>query len=177
MSEVVQYDQLVAFLKNASLYEIYRVSAAIRNELENPARINAVREKFKVGDIISYFDDKTNTVIKACVLAKKLKYVSVQNCGDKQHWKIPYHMLKIDSREFNFNEPGKKLNKNSVKVGELVGFNNDGREVVGRVERLNQKTVSLITVDNSRWRVAYQFLYAVIDGKEFQPDAIEHQSS
>ena len=177
MSDIVQYDQLTAFLKDASLYEIYRVSVAIGNELEDPARITAVRKKFRVGEVISYFDDTTNTVVEAYVLANKLKYVSVQNCGDGKRWKIPYYMLKINSREFDFIRSEKKLNKNSIKVGELVGFNKDGREVVGRVERLNQKTESLITAGTILWRVAYQFLYAVIDGEGFQPHAIEHQSS
>ena len=52
MKEVIHYDQLTSFLKQASLFEIYRFSVAIRNELKHPDRIASVRKKFKAGDII-----------------------------------------------------------------------------------------------------------------------------
>jgi len=52
MTDVVEYDQLVAFLKHASVFEIYRLSAAIQNELENPQRLAKVNHKIKEGDLI-----------------------------------------------------------------------------------------------------------------------------
>jgi hypothetical protein len=64
MSDIVNYDQLVAFLKNASLFEIYRLSVALSNELENPLRISALINKFKEGDIIEYFDATTQSFIE-----------------------------------------------------------------------------------------------------------------
>lgn len=177
MNETIQYDQLVAFLKNASLFEIYRVSAAIRNELQDPARIKATREKFKQGDVIEYFNEESNTFVTAHVLAKKHKYVSVQNCLDGRLWEIPYYLLKIDSRDFNFNNSKKGLSKNAIQVGDFVGFNKDGQEIIGRVKRLNQKTVSITTGTNHRWRVAYSLLYAVIDGEGRDCNGIENLPS
>lgn len=175
MSDVIEYDQLAAFLKNASLFETYRLSVAIQNELDNPERIEAVRKKFKEGDVIEYFLEETNTLVCAKVLKKKRKYVSVQNVGDEKRWKIPYYMININSREFNFNTPGKGLDKNSAKVGDSVGFNNDGEEVVGCIERLNPKTVSILTTKGQRWRVAYALLYTVIDGETQAVPAIDGQ--
>ena len=169
MSEVVEYDQLVAFLKHASLFEIFRVSHAIQNELENPQRIFAVKEKLKEGSYIEYFEAKTQQFIRARLLKKNQKNVLVQNACDMKQWQIPYHFLKLDSREFDFRNPEKKgLHKNELSVGQWVGFTNsrNGETVVGRIQGLNQKTVSLITAMGARWRVAYQLLYTIIDGQK-----------
>lgn len=166
MSDVVQYDQLVAFLKQASLFEIYRLSVALQIELENPLRISALLKKFKEGDVVEYFDASTQTFIAGRVLQKALKNVVVQRLDDGRQWKIPYHMLKIDSREFVFEKKERGFNRNALKVGDFVGFSREGEEIIGRVERLNQKTVSIITASNHRWRVSYQLLYPIIEGEQ-----------
>lgn len=179
MSEVVKYDQLMSFLKNASLFEIYRVSHAIRNELENPQRIFATKEKLKEGSYIEYFEPKTQQFIRARLIKKNQKNVLVQNSCDMKQWQIPYHLLKIDSREFDFKNPEKKgLHKNELGVGQWVGFTNsrNGETIVGRIQSLNQKTVSLITPQGGRWRVSYALLYTIIDGQTTLHGEIEHHA-
>ncbi|MEM7793548.1 MAG: hypothetical protein AAF579_03730 [Cyanobacteria bacterium P01_C01_bin.118] len=55
------------------------------------------------------------------------------------------------------------LGRNEVAVGDHVGFfDRDGNERYGNVIRLNQKTVTL-DCNNQKWRVAYSFLFKVID--------------
>lgn len=179
MSEIVEYDQLVAFLKQASAFEIYRMSVAIQNELENPQRLSKVNQKIKEGDLVEYYDSKTNRFIKTIVIQKALKNVIVQHVDDGRRWQIPLYWLKIDSREFVFERAARGLNKNEVKVGDVVGFYHQKYEedIMGRVERLNQKTVSLITPASKRWRVPYQLLYSVIDGQQTEAmQRMEHQS-
>ena len=175
MSEVIQYEQLSAFLDKASLFEIYRISAAIKNELENPKRISNVRKKFKEEDMVQYFNEETNNFIAAKVISKNSKYVSIENCYDNERWKIPYYLLKIDSREFDFTHSAKGLSKNAIKVGDFVGFNRDGEEVVGRAERLNQKTVTIVTKNNHKWRVSYSLLYSVIEGDQSKSNVIQYR--
>ena len=180
MSEIVEYDQLVAFLKHASLHEIYRISHAMRNELENPQRILAVKEKIKEGDYVEYFDSRTQVLIRARILEKQKKKVFVQNCDDMKRWELPYSWLKIDSREINFRNPEKKgLHKNELSVGQWVGFTNsrNGETVVGRIQSLNQKTVSLITPQGGQWRVSYTLLYTIIDGQTHQNFVLENSES
>lgn len=179
MSDVVAYDQLVAFLKQASAFEIYRMSVAIKNELENPQRLLKVNHKIKEGDLVEYYDAKTNTCIKAIIIQKALKNVIVQHVDDGRRWQIPLYWLKVDSREFVFEPAARGLNKNAVKVGDVVGFYHQkyGEDITGRVERLNQKTVSLITSAEKRWRVPYQILYPVIDGQQIDTiQRVEDQS-
>ena len=179
MSDVVEYDRLVAFLKGASLFEIYRLSVAIENELDNPARIAVLANKIKIGDIVEYFEAKSNTFIRAIVENIGAKTVIVQDIDDRKRWKLPFHMLKIDSREFVFEKKDRGLNKNSIKVGDYVGFyhENYGKYITGRVERLNPKTVSIITTDKHKWRVSYQLLYAIIDGQQAESTLMLEASS
>jgi hypothetical protein len=52
-------------------------------------------------------------------------------------------------------------------VGDAVGFRDrQNRDRYGRVLALNQKTATVFTNDQQRWRVAYQFLFPVIDSDE-----------
>lgn len=94
----------------------------------------------------------------------------VKNVDDGRRWQIPLYWLKIDSREFVFERAARGLNKNEVKVGDFVGFYHEKymEDITGHVERLNQKTVSIITPEAKRWRVSYQLLYLVIDGEQIE---------
>lgn len=117
MSEIVNYNQLVAFLKKASLHEIYRVSVAIDNTLEDPERIAAVSNQFKVGDTIEYYEQDTNRLIQAHVIKKKPKYVLVANYHDGARWNIRYYKLKINSRDIEFKKTNGNLDKKYLARG------------------------------------------------------------
>jgi hypothetical protein len=162
MSDVVPYDQLTAFLKGASAFEIYRLSVALKNELDNPKRLSYINKKIVLGDTVEYFDARAQTFISAKVIRKNAKSVIVLH--DEQQWKIPLYMLKIDSRDFIFEEKEKGLNKNNLKIGDLVGFHHQEEVITGAIQRLNQKTVTLTTPDQKKWRVPYIFLHQIIDG-------------
>ncbi|HKY69369.1 MAG TPA: hypothetical protein VJ205_00580 [Gammaproteobacteria bacterium] len=175
MTDVIKHDQLVDLLNHSTLFEIFRLKLAFENELDNPMRIKEVKNLFKEGDVIEYFDYQTNNLIKATVLAKKLKYVRIINCGDGKRWKIPYYMLNINSRDFVFSAKKSELTKNSLKVGDWVGFNNNGNEITGKIERLNHKTVTLVTSHNHHWRVFYKSLYLIIEAAQsIQGQVIEY---
>ncbi|HSW71054.1 MAG TPA: hypothetical protein VLH77_03640 [Gammaproteobacteria bacterium] len=162
----MNYTEVLNVIKNASLFDLYRLECAISNELESPERIKKLREKFRVGDVVSYFDKNKNALIKAVVLEKNQKKVLVQHVIDKEKWNIPYYFLNIDYANTDMH-PGhrEKLTRNHVKVGEFVGFNHDGIDITGMIVRLNQKTASVATLDRGRWRVSYGCLYKVIDAE------------
>lgn len=56
----------------------------------------------------------------------------------RQDWTTGYHAVNIDRA--NIEIPSEKLSKNNLKIGDLVGFNNDGTQVAGIIVRLNHKT-------------------------------------
>jgi hypothetical protein len=63
---------------------------------------------------------------------------------------------------------------------DIVGFNKDGAQIIGIIVRLNHKTVTIITRENHRWRVSYNYLFKVIDAdviNQFEPKRISHLDS
>ena len=75
----MNYTEILHALKKANLFDLYRLSVAIRHEMENPAHIEKLRQHFTIGDTITYFDEGTNSLQPAVVLKKKLKIaVSIQ---------------------------------------------------------------------------------------------------
>ncbi len=107
MTDVINYQNLVSFLNDASLHEIYKVASALFNEIENPARVSVVKNMVKIGQKIEFFDGNANQTDRGIILSKDIKYVSIRSDLDKRIWKIPYHMLVIDSREFDFSSKDK----------------------------------------------------------------------
>lgn len=159
----MNYTDTLNALKNASLFDLYRLSVAIRHEMENPDRIQKIRQSFKDGDPISYFDESSNSLQSAIVIQKNPKYVVVKNRSDQKHWKIPYYLLNLAHVNVEIHAtPQEKLVKNHLKIGDCVGFDKEDEQVVGIVIRLNHKTITLITRDHRRWRVSYQLLFKVI---------------
>jgi hypothetical protein len=162
----VDFTEVMQLLKNASPYDLYRIKVAIENEIEKPAHIMAMRECFAIGDNVSYFDSDKNALINAIVLEKKQKNVLLKNLCDQQRWNIPYYMINLTGKESDIHIKYKeKPTKNNFKIGDCVGFNNDGKQCIGTITKLNHKTASLITRDNKGWRVGYSILFKILDGE------------
>ena len=163
----MDFTEVMNLLKNASPYDLYRIKVAIQNEIEKPEHIRAMRECFAVGDTVSYFDSDKNVLVNAIVLEKNPKNVVLKNLHDQQRWNIPYYMINLTGKESDIHATHKeKPTKNNFKVGDCVGFNNDGQQCIGTIIKLNHKTASLITRDNKRWRVGYELLYKILDGEK-----------
>jgi hypothetical protein len=66
------------------------------------------------------------------------------------------------------------LDKSQVGVGDRIGFEaRDGEILYGEVIRLNPKTVTVAVEGGGQWRVAYSYLFPVIEGQEAGPKLIE----
>ena len=71
----MNYSELVHTLKKASLFDLCRLSIAICNEMENPDRIQQLRQSFKEDDNVSYFDESCNSFKPATVIQKNTKAI------------------------------------------------------------------------------------------------------
>ena len=60
----MDFSKIIEELKQASLFDLYRLSVAINQQLENPRR-----RSLRSGKIISYFDDTENRLIEAKVIS------------------------------------------------------------------------------------------------------------
>lgn len=162
----MNFTEVIQLLKNASPYDLFRIKAAINNEIEKPEHIKLIRQCFAVGDQITYFDEQSNSLVSAIVLDKMVKNVRVRNLQDQKIWILPYYMLNIEKKESDIHINHKeKPTKNNFKIGDCVGFNNDGAQCIGIITKLNHKTASLVTNDHKRWRVGYGILFKVMDGE------------
>lgn len=161
----MDFTEVLQTLKNASTYELYRLKVAIQNEMENPFRIEDIRHSFAVGDNVFYFSRRANALIEATVLEKNVKNAVLENLHDGKTWNVPYYMINVSGKESSIRTAHKERpTKNHFKIGDCVGFNHEGRQHIGIINRLNHKTASLLTNENKRWRVGYGCLFNVIDG-------------
>jgi hypothetical protein len=94
----------------------------------------------------------------------------VENERDGELWSIPFGAVNLEGVETDiggFAAGQHGLDRSRLKVGDAVGFRNrQNQDKYGRVLALNQKTATILTSDQQRWRVAYQFLFPVIESNE-----------
>ena len=167
MQTTITPESLAAFLEGATLHQISRLTDVLFAAREDPARIEAVKNVLKIGQVVTYFSSRFGQLVEGVVIKKNVKYALVEVGEERAHWKVPYHSFKLDDRfaEFQTKKKNQGLDRQSVCVGDWVGFNHQGEEKVGQVTRVNVKTVSLTTTTGEDWRVGYAGLYAVIDAE------------
>ena len=162
----MDYSKIIESIKNASGFDLYRLSVAIDFEMNSPKRIAAIKSSLIVGSTIHYFEAKANKLVRATISKLGVSHAHVKNIHDGAHWKIPYYMINTNNVDINIYDSTKKgLSKNELKIGDIVGFTHNGRNICGVTIRLNTKTASVLTTDNSKWRVSYGALSHVIDAE------------
>ena len=169
----MDYSKIMEEWKDASLFELYRLSAAINQQLEDPKRISEIRRHLRIGQIISYFDSTENRAIEAKVIRLKRTRLLVEAIPDKQRWDIPFYCINLDrmNTDISTSSARRGVDKSELKVGDMVGFQDkQNNDVYGEVIRLNQKTATIITNTGAKWRVAYTFLGLIIDGEQGFPN-------
>ena len=171
----MDYSKIMEDLKQASLFDLYRLSVAIKHQMDNPRRIAEVKKCLKPDQIISYFDDVENRLIEAKVIKLKRTQLLVENTHDQQRWEIPFYYINLDEVNTDIIISSRKgLDKSQLKVGDIVGFSdNQNNDVHGKIIRLNQKTATIKTNADTEWRVGYEWLYVVIDIEQGLPPLME----
>jgi len=167
--EAMDYSRVMSELDDASLFDLYRLNAAISKELDDPKRIEEVKRLIKEGDTISYFDKSENRLIQADVIEFKRTRVLVKNKHDMKRWNIPFYMVNVEdvATDITYPTTTKGMNRNEIRIGDLVGFRSkSNKNVRGKVMRMNPKTVTVFVEPNQKWRVSYSMLYPIIDGEK-----------
>jgi hypothetical protein len=173
--EVMDYSKIVEELKQASLFDLYRLNAAINQQLEDPKRIDEVKRHLRTGQIINYFDYTENRAVEAKVIKLKRTRLLVETIHNKQRWDIPFYWINLERVGTDIVIPARKgVEKSQLKVGDMVGFQDkQNNDVYGKVIRLNPKTATIVTNTNAKWRVSYGMLILIIDGRLGYPNLID----
>lgn len=166
----MNYRDALEALNNASAFDLYRLSCAIDREMRRPEHIAAVQRQIRIGQVIRYFDGSKNCEFAAKVTKFDRTRIHVEHVEDGQKWRIPYYMVNLGGVDVSVSQQGKNrsITANDHAVGQQIGFyDKESRERSGVIERINQKSVSIHT-ETGRWRVAYCYLFPVIEGDTFE---------
>jgi hypothetical protein len=162
----MDYTQILNELREASLFDLYRLKVAINHQLDNPSRIQKIKMNLKLGQEITYFDEEENKLVEAKIISLHRTRLLVENKHDKKHWRIMYYSVDLGDEEkkiislSNNNE----VDRSKFAVGEHVGFyNRQNQKIYGEIIRLNPKTATIQVNGISRWRVSYPLLFKVIE--------------
>ncbi len=161
----MDYSQILAALRQASAFDLFRLRAAIDRTLDQPDWMLAVQSRLRVGQTLSYFDPPTNRSHTGQLLELRRKQAVVLEEATRRRWLISYAAINLDNADVEVREqPRQGLGRNEVAVGDTVGFvGRDQQERSGQVVRLNDKTVTLIC-NGQQWRVSYALLHRIVDG-------------
>ena len=165
----MDYPEIIKALESASTFDLYRLQVAIGHLLEEPKRLKDIKRRLKPGQELTYFDRGENRLVEARLIKLKQTRLSVERNDNQERWDIPLYWVNLKDVEtdlpFSPNQVG--LDKSQVRVGDRVGFETRAGEILcGEVIRLNRKTVTLVVDGEGQWRVAYGFLFPVIEGQE-----------
>jgi len=110
-----------------------------------------------------------NRLVSASVIKLRRTRLLIENQPDKERWSIPFGAVNIEEVETDLRTAAapQGLERSRLKVRDAVGFRDrQNQDRYGQVLALNPKTATILTRDQQRWRVAYQFLFPVIDNFE-----------
>lgn len=154
-------------LRNASSLDLYALNLMLNKLLADPVRILEIRRNLHLGAPVMFYEHRTSTLVPGHVIELRQRDVCVQEAGAQRHqWILPYAAIAIDPAErasHPASSPQPPLAPISFQIGDTVAFTDKHlREHIGIVERLNDKTVSILC-DGARWRVTRRILRKIID--------------
>jgi hypothetical protein len=162
-------DLLDAFEKT-SLYDLWRLNAAIGRALEDPRKNESVRSKLRVGQAIRYFETRENKEIDGRIVEIKRNRALIQNDHDEKLWNVPFYMIRLEGPEIDPSQSsraGRKVQRDSLQVGDFVTYRSRAHlDVYGTVVKLNPKTAVVQLTKGERWKVSYSLLSYVLDGQQ-----------
>lgn len=170
----MNYSEILAQLKAASAFDLYRLRAAIDRALDEPAWMVAVQARLRVGQTVEYFDPQGNASHTGQVLELRRKQAVVLDKKTDQRWLISYAAINLDGADVEIREkPRHGLGRNEVAIGDRVGFvGHDHKARSGKIIRLNDKTVTL-ECEHQQWRVSYGLLHRVVDSDAHLVNGVE----
>ena len=163
----MDYASLLDALGKASLFDLWRLNAAIGRALEDPNKNEAIRANLRVGQSIRYFEAKENREIAGSVVEIKRSRALIQHDHDKKLWNVPFYTINLQGTQVDFHASRAKVRRDSLRVGDAVGYRSrTQREVYGVVIKLNPKTATVQLATGQQWGVAYSQLFYILDATE-----------
>ena len=100
----MNYSGILAQLKAASAFDLYRLRAAIDRTLDEPAWMLAVQARLRVGQMVEYFDPQSNASHAGQLLELRRKQAVVLDKTINQRWLISYAAINLDGADVEIRE-------------------------------------------------------------------------
>lgn len=172
----MDYASLLDALGKASLFDLWRLHAAISRALEDPRKNEAIRASLHIGQAVRYFDARENREIPGRVVEIKRSRALIQSEHDQKLWNIPFYMINLRNADVDVRPGPQKVRRDSLRVGDSVGYRSRAhREVYGVVTKLNRKTATVRLTTGDEWGVPYHLLFYVLDAQEAAEEITRHQ--
>ena len=173
----MDYELIVSALQKASAFDLFRLQSAIGHLLDDPLRLNAVKQQLRPDMEITYFEPQENRLIPAQVLEIRRTRAAIQELPTGKRWMVPLYMINIEGADTDITPKKYHVDRLSLKIGDQVGFTvKDGSELFGAVIKLNPKRAKIRTRQGV-WAVPYSMLFTIIEGEQardqFVPAEIE----
>lgn len=97
----MNYTDVLNTIKEASLFDLYRLNSAISTLLNDLDRLLLIKRQLKVNDQITYFDATQNKSIEATITEIRRTNAVVRNHHDGENYVIPFFMININSEDTN----------------------------------------------------------------------------
>ena len=161
----MDYSNILQELEEASLFDLFRLSVAINDELKNSQRIEKIKQSLVIGQKITWFNNGTNKLEEARIRKLNLTRCEIINLLDGENWDILYASINIDDVNTSIHSNQKfGLKKSALRVGDIVSFlDKEHKLQFAKVQKLNPKTAGVITMEGVQWRVSYGALSKNID--------------
>lgn len=161
-------NMIESMLANASVYDLYCLNKKISRVLDDESRIQQIKQSLKVGQSIQYFNSRINNLVNAIIVEKQIKRVLVEDIDSHSRWWTRYYSINLNNTQLTpiMKAQCGALSKDNVSIGDIVGFEHNDNKIIGKVMKLNPKTVKLVTTAGMIWNVYYEHLFAIIDADQ-----------
>lgn len=169
----MNYTEILRILEKASLFDVYRLRATMGALLHHQAKLLVIKRQLQVGMSISYFSCQSNKLVEAVIDEIRHNTVWASDRSNGKKWSIPLcaiNLAKVETDLYPRSDQG-NLDRNQFQVGENISFlGKNDQETYGIITQLNPKTASIITRDNTKWRVHYSHLFKIWDAHKQTAD-------
>lgn len=161
------HDLMSTLASQASDLELLQLRTALDHLLLQPNRIMAVRRHLHVGQEVGYFDVRDSKIHRGRVIEFKPDQLLVQSLRDQKYRWTQYAAVQVDPATMPAQQPPppkvQLARREDFVAGDSVSF--EGRDLIrkfGTIERINQKTASILCEDGLQWRVSFGLLQRVV---------------
>ena len=162
------HDLMSTLASQASDLELLQLRTALDHLMLQPNRIMAVRRHLHIGQEVSFFDVRDSKMQHGRVIEFKPDQLLMQSLRDLKYRWLPYAAVQVDTATTPVQQPPppkvQVARREDFVLGDAVSF--EGRDLIRKfatIERINQKTASVLCEDGGQWRVSFGLLRRVVN--------------